>query len=624
MRSLLLLLVILLGSAAQAQEYIKPLTQDPSRAVDTEARLNRMSEQRLGANAVDLPFMDDFSQDHFQGNEFEYEVLWEELNVTRHTHFGVDGPSIGVAVFDGLDAYGAPYNSNSTNANGRADTLTSMDMDLSTKQNVVLSFFYQPAGQGNSPEGNDSLLLRFYDASAATWNLVWHVTGTPLTDFTPIFLNVDEEYLDDGFRFQFMNYGRLTGALDNWVLDWVHLDANRSVEDSSLTDVGFKLPVTSLLNGNRTSIPWNHYRNSDQGSLMITEKDALILNNRNSGAFVSEFGYEVFYKGISQGAFIDPQSPSVPPDECFPLTNEIALSPNSFIYADNVNDTMACFDVEFYFETNPDINSDNNLMRVKQCFKDYYAYDDGQAEIAYGIENFNGAGKVALEYTILQTDTIIAIDMQFLYQAAEGTDLEDQILYLTVWEKSTSDTPGDEIYQDLQPRMVEFAADGGFVRYDLQDTLILDANEEYFFGWQQPDNISLNIGSDLSANINQDKLYYDLGFGWQESSYPGVVMLRPVFPSLIQEELMVGIADVSFPEYDIWPNPAQEHLNIIGDFPLGTIATLYDIEGRIVTYDRLGPIQTQMDISFTSEGLYILELASPAGLRSIEKIVISR
>ncbi len=126
------------------------------------------------------------------------------------------------------------------------------------------------------------------------------------------------------------------------------------------------------------------------------------------------------------------------------------------------------------------------------------------------------------------------------------------------------------------------------------------------------------------VDLNTDKLFFDVGFGWQPSSYPGVIMLRPVFPSKIEEEQPVGIDEESFSDYSIWPNPAKGQLNITGEFPIGTIATLYDLEGRIITYERLNPSNTRVDLSFTSEGLYILELASPAGIRSIEKIVISR
>jgi hypothetical protein len=624
MRSLFLSLILILTISLHSQEYVKPLTQDLSRSADTEARLIRASNQRSGVTSVSLPFIDDFSQDHLLGNEFNYEVLWEELDVIRHADFGVDAPSIGVAVFDGLNANGAPYDSNSSNSNGLADSLTSMDLDLSGTSNVVLSFFYQPAGRGDSPESNDSLILQFFDPSENAWSRVWNATGTPLTAFVPVYLSVADEYLENGFRFRFMNYGRLTGALDQWALDWVYLDANRSLEETGLTDVGFFSPITSLLNGNRTAIPWEHYLASDQGSLMITQVDAVIRNNRDANALISQPGYKVFYDGSLVDEFTDSQAPSVEAMSNLAITQEIALTPNFFVYPDDVNDTMATFDVEFNFNTNPDLHADNNILRVKQIFKDYYAYDDGQADIAYGIQNFNGAGKVGLEYTVLQEDTLIAVDMQFLYQAAEGTDLEDQLFYLTVWEKTTTDTPGEEIYQDLQPRMVEFASDGGYVRYMLQDTLVLDANEQYFFGWVQPDNISLNIGSDLSANLNTDKLFFDVGFGWQPSSYPGVIMLRPVFPSKIEAQPPVGIGENSFSNYSIWPNPAKGQLNITGEFPIGTIATLYDLEGRIVTYERLNPSFTRMDLGFTSEGLYILELASPAGIRSIEKIVISR
>ncbi|NND93798.1 MAG: T9SS type A sorting domain-containing protein [Flavobacteriales bacterium] len=617
-RALYLITISLLCFEISAQERITPLTYDLAKKKDTEERSFVL--QTRTSQVVELPFIDDFSQDHFPGNQDGNTVLWDDLNATIHTSFGIDPPSLGVAVFDGMDENGQPYDDVSTSSNGHADVLTSAEMDLEGKLNVVLSFFYQPEGYGEAPEPSDSLVLQFYDPTFDTWTNRWHATGTAAGPYIPVFLSVGETYLQNGFKFRFRNYGRLTGALDQWSIDWVYLDENRSIDDEAIADVGFFSQVNSILSSDYVSIPWTHFTPNASQSTII-QKDVVLRNNRTAGALISESGYTVEFDGSEIASFTDSQSPSIPAESNEAITQEINLAPNSFVFPTNVSDTTAEFEVEFEFQTSPDLNPDNNRMSFKQTFKNYYAYDDGQADNAYGIQNFNGAGRVAFRFDILETDTVKAIDIFFLYQG--GAALEDQLYFLTVWEESSGGAPSDIIYQDFQPRQVEFNMDGGFVRNVLQDTLVLEGDQNYFIGWVQPDNTSLNIGNDLSAQMNSQRLYFDIGNGFTPSSYEGTIMIRPVFPPL-EEPAIVGIHEGQLQEADVWPNPAREVIRIRGDFPQGSMARLFDLKGRMVASENILFNDTRMDVSFTSEGLYLLEISAPTGARSIKKIVINR
>ncbi|NNC84243.1 MAG: T9SS type A sorting domain-containing protein [Flavobacteriales bacterium] len=608
--------IIVMSLSAFAQEYTIPLREDLAKKQDTEERLSQPAMR--GQNMVELPFIDDFSQDHFPGNADGNTVLWEDMFTTIHTSFGIAPPSVGVAVFDGMNEFGQAYDPDNGNTNGHADVLTSMPLDLEGKVNVVLSFFYQPEGYGEAPEPADSLVLQFYDPGLDQWTNRWHATGSGLIPYVPVFLTVQEQFLQNGFQFRFRNYGRLTGALDQWSIDWVYLDENRSVDDEAITDVGFAEPVYSFLSSDYVSIPWDHYTPSASENTII-QKDVVLRNNRIQGALISESGYSVDFNGAEIASFIDSQSPSIPAESNEAITQEVNQSPNSFVFPTSVSDTTAQFEVEFYFQTSPDLHDDNNHLSFTQVFSNYYAFDDGQADNAYGIQNFNGSGKVAFQFDIFETDTVKAVDMFFLYQG--GAALEDQLFFLTIWEEN-NDAPGEIHYQDLTSRLVDFDDQGGFVRYALQDTVILEANTSYFFGWVQPDAISLNIGNDLSAMLNSQRLYFDIGSGWQPSSYEGTIMLRPVFPPV--EELMVGLEEAQLEQLDIWPNPAQNTFQISGEIPRGAVARLMDLQGRVVSSEQLFTSPHLLDVSFTSEGLYLVEITTPSGSRSIKKIVIDR
>lgn len=80
--------------------------------------------------------------------------------------------------------------------------------------------------------------------------------------------------------------------------------------------------------------------------------------------------------------------------------------------------------------------------------------------------------------------------------------------------------------------------------------------------------------------------------------------------------LIIGIAEGSLGSLfgrDIYPNPAEDFINIHLQFPdegLGLKAKLYDLFGRLVYMDELMPYQSNMklDISRLPGGLYILKV----------------
>ncbi len=613
--------LILLGFTGLAQEFLTPLQYDIAKAQSSEMRELKKHDGLQKSN-VTLPFIDDFSKDHFPGNEEGNEVLWQDYFATVQSSFGIDPPSLGVAVFDGLNEVGLPYNSIGSAIDGHADVLTSEVIDLSGKEDVVLSFYFQPQGKGDSPEASDSLVVQFYEPISGTWQNRWHATGSTAFPYFPILLNIEAPYLQDGFQFRFRNYGRITGALDHWSIDWVYLDENRSVDNSELPDVGFIDPIESLLSSDYRSIPWHHYQ-INSSSKTITQVDVTVRNNRTSSALISSSGYSVSFNGEIIDDFTDSQSPSVQASSDLSITQEINSAPNSFVFPTGVAQDEARFKVEFNFETSPDLHTENNSMSFEQVFDNYYAYDDGQADYAYGITNFSGAGRVAFRYDFEVADTLKAVDMYFLYQALENANLEDQLFYLTIWEESGSGEPGEIVYQDASPRTVQLTEYDHFATYVMEQELLIQENESFFIGWLQPDDNSLNIGNDLSSTQNLGRLFFDAGNGdWTPTGFSGALMIRPVFTPF--ETPVVGLEEEALHNIRIWPNPARTELYVQGDFPIGTLASLYDVEGRRILTENITQVSNRIDLDSTEEGLYLIEFLTPSGTRILEKIVISR
>ena len=81
----------------------------------------------------------------------------------------------------------------------------------------------------------------------------------------------------------------------------------------------------------------------------------------------------------------------------------------------------------------------NDTLYHIQNFHFHFAYDDGTAESAYGI-NVNGA-KLAYEFKLNRPDTLRAVQMYFPQMLDTLNDVD---FYLTVWEEDNGN-PGNII-----------------------------------------------------------------------------------------------------------------------------------------------------------------------------------
>ena len=175
---------------------------------------------------------------------------------------------------------------------------------------------------------------------------------------------------------------------------------------------------------------------------------------------------------------------------------------------------------EFIFrnsiKTEPSDFKNNDTVFYLQRFYSHFAYDDGSAESAYGI-NVQGA-KLAYEFKLNRPDTLRAIQMYF----PQMLDSVNHIPFkLTIWDNINGS--GSIIYQqEVKPVHTKH---GAFHTYHLDSLFQLVGT--FYIGWEQTTNDLLNIGLDKNLHANQ-YMYYNVGAGWNNSQFPGSWMMRPV------------------------------------------------------------------------------------------------
>ena len=554
-----------------------------------------------------LPFRDDFSKN----NIYPDPAKWSDNYVFINNSFPINPVTEGVATFDGADQYGNPYNTNPT-IQDVADTLTSVPINLNFPGDttIYLSFYYQPQGRGNAPENIDSLILEFEDNSG-NWNHIWGVGGSTNSPFQIVMINIsDPVYLYDGFRFRFKNYATLSGLSDHWHLDYVLLDRLRHFADTVLIDMAFVDPAPTPLEFGYTSMPWQHFLVDPAAHL----KDDISYQVRNLSNVTRNvnFAEEIKDKSGNVTFNVNLGNQNIPGNSYY--TQNVNLPQT--IFPSSTADS-AEFIMKHIINTSPDIERNNDTLKYIQRFYNYYSYDDGTAEKAYGLQGSGNPGspcfgcKMALEVTPVIPDTLQAVMIHF---AQIGTSVATNLFKLTVWSGINPETI---IYEEanLTPKYTDSI--NGFALFELDPPVYVTGT--IYIGTVQ-DNQLLNIGLDANRNSNTKMFYNTLGT-WLTSSIDGTWMIRPVFGAdLNWSSVSENIDDIKF---EIYPNPADDfiYIDLLGKIKEERIL-ITDLLGRNYSVKLSG--DNKIDISTFPEGVYFIRLTENGKTTAAKKIVIQR
>lgn len=554
----------------------------------------------------------------------EANKLWLNETAYHNYRFAVEPWSLGVVTFDGLDEFGYPYNFGSS-IPGTADTLFSKPIDMSTVaagDSVYFSFLYQKEGFGEQPEETDSLFVDFYSPITQEWERVWRTNGGELSDFKVAHLPItNPDYLVKGFQFRFMNYGSVAGGIDHFHIDYVHLRPLSGYQDTLFKDFAFSYPITTLLQ-DYTSVPWKHYRNNPTGKMsnevkvVVRNGSELTENNQNGSV-------EIFHEGTSEGSFtLNASTLSGGNINYAPRTTYTSLHDFSTGYsydASLTNDTSAFFDwignASAQFPSYPQ----NDSTFGTQVFENYYSYDDGTAERAYGVTGSQGL--LAYQFNAYQPDSLVAIEIHFVPSVV---DVSNNLFLLSVWNDQGGE-PGSLLYEDefflpRQPKYTDFR--NQFTTYYFKDTMKISVDETFYIGMRQIDEERLNIGYDKNHDFS-DRIFWSIdgGGNWNNASFPGALLMRPVVTSKMDYQLGVSSHSEKTMEYDftMYPNPTNNFLNIRTDIEGDADIQITDLNGRIVTISNTSSI---IDVSNFDSGIYLVSLISDGVSLKTKKLVV--
>lgn len=647
--TLFLLIVISLGiyTNAAAQILVFPtqnqnnLKQLKNSKTDnsTSVRLNKI--QKIDSIAVDtivlkLPFFEDFSTTPVGAPDTTKWIKGSGVFVNNGV--ALNPPTKNVATFDGVAANGRPYDQLFPTRQGLGDTLTSQRIDMTgtdTGDGLYFSFMVQARGNGETPDTTDFLKVEFLD-NEGNWEKKWEKRGGRIDTkrFEHVIFSVNEEkFLHDSLQFRFMSFNRLSGAFDVWNVDYIYFNTSRIPNDTVFLDVATSKTPSHFIKP-YSAIPYEHFWNDTTQFL----RDSIFssVNNLDETFNVISYLCEVRNEETQQilGYWYGLDSDNASSSdlvEGFERNKEIVAIPNARILPQG-QDSMI---ITHQFQVNtrePDENfggvytRDNDTISQTSVFKDFYAYDDGTAEYAAGINQ--RFGQLAYQYYISQPDKLTHIDIYF---SRIGASVENQTFNLRVWQKiDLSKTDIKDSVMLTQNAILKYS-DGinQFRRIKLSRSL--DVSNTIYIGIQQLGENMLPIGLDVQTN-SKSKMFFNVRNYWEQNQFvDGSLMLRPVFS---KDDIVTGIDDnTEENKFELWqenlvlyPNPAQDKIRFTAKVEN---VQIIDLTGKVLGEYKLNPFSSfdsDNEIvlpSFVKNGMYLVR-CQYKNFTTVKKLVIQK
>jgi len=619
----------------QAQEYLGGLTQNQ---IVTEN--SRLKSEHSGPSAafLTLPFFDDFRSTAGAPDAQK----WLGTSAFVNNGFGYLPPDRGVATLDALDSTGQLY-AQASSASFRADELLSKPIRLdsiwnplpekcSPADSLYLSFYYQPQGYGLAPEENDSLVLAFRvldgDSSlnatsgkwekTTVWKTVWKTTGTSLKafqekygkDFVRVMIPLrDSAFFHAGFQFRFLNYASIANEInpswkandDEWNIDLVYLNRGRSAADTTFPALAFSGESPVFLK-HYTAMPYRQYR-ADPTNALRTDFH-LFFSNLDRVDHTVHYQYEVnerggaFSYGYNGGDCLLAPFYQVGFQSCNTSCGAAQACPpvNSLFSLNYDRDTASYRMVHFISDSSQSPALVDSMVRI-QPFYNYYSYDDGTPELAYGVAS--SGSEVAYRFKLNVPDTLQSVQIYFNHSPFETTPYFN----LCVWLDNNG-KPGQLIYQKTNVPVKAPAGLNSFTSYDLDEPLLVSGT--IYVGYQQLSQ-NLTVGFDANDDAGE-AIFYAVNNQWYSSQFHGALLMRPVFG----KTLMTGIQDKkksSILPLSVFPNPARNeiYLSTIQINPSHPAQIdVFDLFGRKVLEQKL--VKNSLKLEKLEAGIYLMRI----------------
>lgn len=558
--------------------------------------------QRINTE-VSIPFWEDFS--------LGIDTLkWTLEGVSYSETIGINAPSVGVILFNGVGENGRPYSFNNVDQ-GITDKITSKTFDLALlsieqRESLYFSFFWQAGGRAEFPDENDQLILEILTENLE-WIPVWSERGNdnhPRDEFTQEIIKILPEFQHENFQFRFVARGRQSGPFDSWLVDYIYLNSGRNegnldYPDRSLTQ------QNSLRLGEYGAYPLDLFAKNQEGLWSSIGNEFFNLEDRFRAM---EYSIEIMDSELNTTTPINSNTPFNPvpnalerrefeslPFESIPVPQVQTIlklktsltSGDDFLFEVENGDTTRYANVDYKV---------NDTVRSEFPLLDFFAYDNGSADYSAGINQ--RSGQLAVQFNTPEEVYIKGISINFT-----NPNQANQAIDIQIWKNLDQDPIFER--NDLIP---PFETGKDFVYYSLDTNLVVNGN--FYIGYTQFSDDFVYIGLD-KINDNGSKIFYNVAAQWaQNEEVAGSLLIRPHI------SLATPFTENVLPEeiLKIYPNPVKDELTLKGSFKE---LRIFDSFGREKFLQRQRTDEGEI-INFKGQqpGVYIIQVITEAGLQT--------
>jgi hypothetical protein len=566
------------------------------------------------AQSLRLPFFEDFST----SGQTPSAARWQAgSNVYINNTLTTDQPSANVATFDGLRADGRPYSFTNAAAQGETDVLTSLPIDIGNVPDptVYLSFYWQFRGLGDrpDPEDKDSLVVEFLGSNNA-WVKVWPVTkadsaayyNNNSVAFRQRLIPVDRpRFFHPNFQFRFRAVGRQSGAFDQWHVDYIYLNKGRSAVDTAVTDVAVRTPVTPLLR-RYTAMPLRQFQARASAELADAVRTrAINLNRRGPTIFEAiqtSFGIlddrgQPIQETTGLGTLNLPGQKDTTllarplAQQLASLTSPTTLRSRFFIgTTGNQNASIPGVDLR-----------QNDTIVGTTVLGDYYAYDDGSAEISRWINQ--RFAQTAVRFVKTLPDAVKGIS---IYIPPALADQTGQGIAFSVYNDAGNNTPATRRLQQQEFPIKYATLRNGFVDYIFERPI--NVRDTFYVAFTQLSDQYVPVGFDRNSPF-RNNIFINLSTRWEAAPaefQDGAFMIRPIM--LGSTAIVTATEPVA--AAPLFPNPTAGPINWAGALIGSVRLDVTDLAGRTWHTQPLQPDQTTANLGHLPDGFYLLRFAN--------------
>lgn len=497
------------------------------------------------------------------------------------------------------------------------------------KQMIIDSIYYSTETKkdisiGRKSDGSKNIVIQSeanLGVPNSQWLTVWSSANDsiPTDKFVQKIISINRlMYLSDAFRFRFINHASLSTdestarAEDFWHVDYIYFNAELSAKNVFAPEVAFTSTLEPFYK-NYHAIPLEHAKRLNRDDF-INEFSATFKNLSTEMRTINLY-FQIknnTSNTIEKNLYISNQSPPGKTAGNPKISLIEGIKEKIYLYDILENDfsedsSSLTFSLYYIDETSKTSKAYrwNDTISHTQNFHNYYAYDDGTAEAGYGLrggEMLRGAYK----FNMLKSDTLRAVKFYF-----NETLTRNIFFNLCIWAESKEKpgTPGELLYLD-EGKMTSQKKDfDGFTTYNIDPAKIKGGADElitdrtFFIGWEQPKDLSINIGVDLNTQ-KSSLVYQNYGFDWEASLISNPLMIRAIVGNKLPTS--VSVIKKAYNTVKVTPNPASNYIYIDTDY---SYAEIINTMGNTLIKTDGNPI----NINYLPTGVYIIKTANSTG-----------